>query len=226
MENILIGLLGSLIILDTTIVLQSLISQPLFTCSIIGWILGDISLGFQLGVYLQILWLNLIPVGTAIIPEGNTAAIVTTVLVFRYSQDTQMFNVVFVTAVIYSLMIAYLGSLLVDLYGKVNIKLLNNTLVQLEKGNPMVLGAVHGRAILFHFIIMLLLITAALTIGDLIFSLFYLIPLKWEACFSYGVTALIGIGIGLILPMYKERNCRFLILSGIVIGGLILLGLR
>lgn len=226
MENVLIGVLGSLIILDTTIVLQSLISQPLFTCSIIGWILGDIQLGFKLGVYLQVLWLNMIPVGTAIIPEGNTAAIITTVLVFRYHQDHQVFNMVLVGAVIYSLLVAYLGSTLVDLYGKRNVRLLNQTLAQLEKGGHTVLMAVHGKAILFHFVIMMLLITAALIIGDMLFSLLYLVPVTWEVYFSYGVTALLGIGIGLILPMYKERNCRLLILSGVVIGSLIVLGLR
>jgi PTS system mannose-specific IIC component len=225
-ENILLGLLGSLLILDTTIVLQSLISQPLFTCSIIGWILGDIQLGLQLGVYLQILWLSMIPVGTAIIPEGNTAAIVTTVLVFRYHQDHQIFNTVLVGAVLYSLLIAYLGSSLVDLYGKRNVKLLNYTLARLQKGSHTVLTTVHARAILFHFIVMLLLITGALIVGDIVFSLLSLVPVNWEVYFSYGVTALLGIGVGLILPMYKEQNCRLLIFSGVVVGSIILLVLR
>lgn len=222
MENILIGLLGSLLILDTTIVLQSLISQPLFTCTILGWIFGDIQLGLQLGIYLQILWLSIIPVGKTVIPEGNTAAIITTVLVLRYNQEHQIFNIVLVLAVLYSLIFAYTGSQLVDLFGKINVKFLHYALARLKSGDTNVLGRLNIGAILFHFVVMFLLIMVALILGDIVFSFLHLVPLGWELYFSYGVTALLGIGVGLALPMYKERNCRLFILLGIIVGSIII----
>jgi mannose/fructose/N-acetylgalactosamine-specific phosphotransferase system component IIC len=225
-ENILIGLLGSLLLLDTTIVLQSLISQPLFTCTILGWIFGDIQLGLQLGIYLQILWLSIIPVGKTVIPEGNTAAIITTVLVLRYNQEHQLFNIILVLAVLYSLIFAYAGSQLVDLFGKTNVKFLHYALTRLESGDTNVLGRLNIGAILFHLVVMFLLFMVALILGDILFSFLFLVPLGWELYFSYGVTAILGIGVGLALPMYKERNCRFFILLGIIVGSIILFLLK
>lgn len=226
MENILIGLLGSLLILDTTIVLQSLVSQPIFTCIILGWIFGDIQLGLQLGVYLQILWLSIIPVGKSVIPEGNTAAIITAVLVLRYNQEHQIFNIVLVLAVFYSLIFAYTGSQLVDLFGKTNVKFLHYALARLDSGDPHILGRINIAAILFHLVVMFILFMVALILGDILFSFLYLVPIGWESYFSYGVTAILGIGIGLALPMYKERNCRLFILLGIIVGSVILFLLK
>jgi PTS system mannose-specific IIC component len=225
-ENILIALLGSLLILDTTIVLQSLISQPIFTCTSLGWILGDIQLGLQLGVYLQILWLSIMPIGKSIIPEGNTAAIITTVLVLRYNQEHQIFNIVLVLAVLYSLIFAYTGSQLVDLFGKTNVKFLHYALARLDRGDSHVLGRINIGSILFHFVVMFLLFMVALILGDILFSSLSLVPIVWESYFSYGVTAMLGIGVGLALPMYKDRNCRLFILFGIIVGSLILFLLK
>lgn len=223
MENILIGLLGSFLILDTTVVLQSLISQPLFLCTILGWILGDVQLGLQIGIYLQILWLSIMPVGAAVVPEGNTASFITTVLVFRYEQSSQHFHSVFIFAVLFSLLAGYVGGRLVVLFRKVNVRLLHKTHSGLAKGNCNILSIINLEAIIIHFILMFLLITISLMIGDYLFSVSTYIPLTWEIYFKYALTATLGVGAGLALTIYKEKNCRILILGGILFGGIILI---
>ena len=54
MENLLIALIGSLIVLDTTVVFQFSFSQPLITCSILGWFFGDLQLGILVGWEVQV----------------------------------------------------------------------------------------------------------------------------------------------------------------------------
>jgi hypothetical protein len=96
----------------------------------------------------------------------------------------------------------------------------------LESGDTNVLGRLNIGAILFHLVVMFLLFMVALILGDILFSFLFLVPLGWELYFSYGVTAILGIGVGLALPMYKERNCRFFILLGIIVGSIILFLLK
>jgi mannose/fructose/N-acetylgalactosamine-specific phosphotransferase system component IIC len=221
-ENILIGFLGSFLVLDTTVVLQSLISQPVFACTILGWILGDVSLGLQIGVYLQILWLSIIPVGAAEVPESNTAAIVATVLIFRFGQSSLHFNSVFIFAVLFSLFVSYLGGRLVVLYRKRNVRLLHRTISGLKKGNVYTLDLINFEALLVHFALMFMLITISLIVGDLLFSYSAYIPLTWEVYFKYGLTGILGVGTGLALTIYKERNCRILIAVGIIVATIII----
>ena len=56
-------LLGGIAALDATPVAQTLLSQPLVTSSLIGWIWGDWALALQVGVVLQILAASTLPVG-------------------------------------------------------------------------------------------------------------------------------------------------------------------
>ena len=63
MPNFLIALFIGFLSLDTTIAFQMLISQPIFSCGILGWIFGNPALGIEIGIMMQLLWINIIPSG-------------------------------------------------------------------------------------------------------------------------------------------------------------------
>ena len=221
MENILIGLFGSLIILDTTVVFQFLLSQPLITCSILGWFLGDLQLGIQIGFYLQLLWLSSIPVGGAVVPEGNVAAIVTGAMVLRYHMDHTYLNLVLVAAILYGLAISYIGGQLVVAYRKINVRLLNTVYQEIERGHISVLNFIPFVSILIHYIMMSILIITMLYLGDIIFPYLNKLPLTWDIYCRYGVIGILGIGAGMVLTLYQKQDATRYLVFGFVIGALV-----
>jgi mannose/fructose/N-acetylgalactosamine-specific phosphotransferase system component IIC len=56
-------LLGGVAALDATAVAQTLLSQPLITATILGWVWGDWTTAVEVGVVLQILAASTLPVG-------------------------------------------------------------------------------------------------------------------------------------------------------------------
>jgi PTS system mannose-specific IIC component len=220
-ENILIGLIGSLIVLDTTVVFQFLLSQPLITCTILGWFLGDLQLGIQIGFYLQLLWLSSIPVGGAVVPEGNVAAVITATLVLRYNSDMQYFHLVLVAAVFYGLFISFIGGQLVVIYRKVNVKLLNKVTREIERGHIAVLNIIPFLSISIHYLMMFVLIIFMLYIGDLFFPYFSNLPQKWDLYCRYGVIGILGVGAGMVLTLYREREANMFLAIGLILGTII-----
>ncbi len=221
MENIYIGLIGSLLVLDTTVAFQFLISQPLIACTLLGWFLGDIQLGVQVGMYLQLLWLSSMPVGAAIVPEGNLAAIVITALVIRYNSNYENFNIILICGLLYGIMVSYLGGELVVLYRKTNKYLLQKVLVLARKGKLNIFNVINYLGLIFHYSLMFILIVLAMYLGDFLFKYVQNIPVEWDKYFRYGVMSLIGIGAGLVLSVFKEKMYHLLITIGLVVGCLL-----
>jgi len=221
MENIYIGLIGSLLVLDTTVAFQFLISQPLIACTLLGWFLGDIQLGVQVGMYLQLLWLSSMPVGAAIVPEGNIAAIVITAFVIRYNSNHENFNIILICGLLYGILVSYLGGELVVLFRKANHFFLQKVLALARKGKLNVLNVINYLGLVFHYSLMFILIVLAMFLGDFLFKYVLTIPLEWDKYFKYGVMSLIGIGAGLVLSIFKERKYHLLIAGGLVIGCLL-----
>jgi mannose/fructose/N-acetylgalactosamine-specific phosphotransferase system component IIC len=124
MELLLLSGLISFLSLDITIAFQILVSSPIFSCPLIGWILGDVWLGFEVGFLFQLLWLGRIPAGAYIVPEGNIASMLAAALVLLNRENgfpNTTMTIVFVEAI----GISYFGSLLTLFYRKLNGKILN-----------------------------------------------------------------------------------------------------
>ncbi|MBD3271345.1 MAG: hypothetical protein GF384_02255 [Elusimicrobia bacterium] len=65
-EFLILALIGGLISLDVTVLGQWMVSRPLVSGVIIGTLLGDTWAGFKVGVIIELVWVNVIPVGVAI----------------------------------------------------------------------------------------------------------------------------------------------------------------
>lgn len=225
MENIYISLFGSLIVLDTTVAFQFLISQPLIACTLIGWFLGDAYLGLQIGIFLQLLWLSNMPVGASIVPEGNFAAIVITALVVKYSQMNPNFYTILIVAILFGILISYIGGQLTKINRKSNLYLLRKVSNDIEKGNLHPLGYINFVALVLHFCGMFVAILVALNIGDLIYLNIDILPSNWDKYFKYTSYAVLGIGAGLIIPVFSERYSKNILIAGILIGFMMFFGL-
>lgn len=66
--------------LDRVAMMQIMISRPIVAAPMAGWLLGDVGVGLQIGLMVELLWLARLPVGAAIPPDDTQVAIAGTVL--------------------------------------------------------------------------------------------------------------------------------------------------
>ncbi|MCX7699139.1 MAG: PTS sugar transporter subunit IIC, partial [Candidatus Goldbacteria bacterium] len=76
---ILISFLGALLELDTFFIGMTLLSQPIISGALAGWILGNITTGIFIGTIVQLIWIYP-PVGAFVPPSSSAIALVTTVM--------------------------------------------------------------------------------------------------------------------------------------------------
>ncbi len=77
---LLLALVGGVAFVDRTAAVQSMVSRPLVTGAVAGWILGRPEAGLLVGALLEFFWLYELPVGAAVPPDeagaGLAAAVV------------------------------------------------------------------------------------------------------------------------------------------------------
>ena len=76
MDIVRLSLLGGLVGLDGTAVGQFMLSRPIVTGALAGWLLGDPGTGLAVGAILELYLLVSFPTGGARFPEGSTATVV------------------------------------------------------------------------------------------------------------------------------------------------------
>ena len=79
-ELILGGTVSLVCGLDRTAALQIMISRPIVAAPLIGWLLGDVGVGLEIGLMVELLWLARLPVGAAIPPDDTQVSVAATVL--------------------------------------------------------------------------------------------------------------------------------------------------
>ncbi len=120
-----VSLLGALLSLDRTAVLQSMIARPIVTAPLIGLLLGDVYTGIVIGAALELLWISLLPLGAYIPPDENLAAVLTTscTIIGMRSINVELHNAFIVLNILFFIPFAYFGRT-VDKY----VRIINNRL--------------------------------------------------------------------------------------------------
>ena len=190
-----IALVIGLLALDTTIAFQILISQPLFSCSILGLILGDFARGVEIGIMMQLLWLNIVPAGAAVFPEGNTASMVTCALVLLFGEVGYP-NLVLTTAFIIGIAVSYFGAWVTVMDRKINGRFLELTMNAAEHASFRRIILLDIGSIIIYFLLMSAMAFVAIGFGRII--IFYLtstISLSIERYLVFVKPTIWGIGI-------------------------------
>jgi mannose/fructose/N-acetylgalactosamine-specific phosphotransferase system component IIC len=164
--SMIIGILA----LDTTVAFQVLLSQPIFACPIIGWVLGNPQAGFEVGLIMQLLWLNVLPVGSVIFPEGNVASMVICAITVLFD-DLPYPNIVFTFAVLIGIAISYVGSWLTVLDRKINGVFFNAATKSARQINMRRMNFIEILSIFIYFVIMTLLAYFFLIISGMVLHL-------------------------------------------------------
>ncbi len=209
MENLLIiaPVIG-ILALDTTIAFQVLISQPMFACPIIGWIMGDPLTGFYVGMLLQMLWLSDLPMGAVTPPEGNVASMIATVLIIWFKASGKP-NTVLLMSVITAVAVSYLGARLTIQDRKWNEFFLEKSLKAAEHAGVREIALWNALAILIYFILISVFTLVVLVISIVIFDkLIPYIPQFLENRLRILEPLIWGIGFGLSLRLVYRHILR------------------
>lgn len=218
-----LSLVGGLLALDTTAILQSLISQPLAACTILGWLAGNPELGLKIGFLLQLLWLGDLPVGAAKVPEGNVGSMVGALIAFHLLefQDTHPHLLIFLV-VLYALLFSYVGTKSVGILRNWNIRLFDKALAAASSGQTSALAKINITALVIHFALISAIIYLAVLIGEAVFSaILQLIPTSWDYYARFTEAVVLGGGVALTVTLFRGRKIRQVLMVSMVIGALI-----
>lgn len=97
--SLIVALIGGIVDLDSTAAIQCMISQPVvcapLTGLILGGVLGDSAAGLQLGlivgVILQLVWIEQLPLGMNVPPDAALASVLSVALGFCAGRDYTLF---------------------------------------------------------------------------------------------------------------------------------------
>ncbi|MCB0273315.1 MAG: PTS system mannose/fructose/sorbose family transporter subunit IID [Calditrichaeota bacterium] len=197
MEDLFLIILIGILALDTTVAFQTMIAQPLFSCTLVGGYLGDWYTGLQLGMLLQLLWLNLIPAGGTRFPESNLASMVITVLVVEY-QPEHLPHGVFALSLIIGIAVAYAGQWVTILDRRINTLILRMAKQYIDRNRLKWLGEVNILGGFKSFLLLGCLAGWGIIGGR--FLCFDLLPRmgeRWEAYLQLLQPAVWGIGLAM-----------------------------
>jgi len=218
-----LSLTGGLLVLDTTAVLQILISQPLVSCTILGWMANDTAFGLHFGLLMQLLWVSQLPVGAARVPAGNLGSITGVLIALQLKPVFPEFqNFLILAGLLSALVLSYMGAHLNAVLNQLNVTIFNRVFSQIEKGNIGALGRMTAAALLVKLTLLSLLIYGFVETGVYLLQFInseYLSSIDNYA--RYIEMAVIGAGIGLTLNLYKSRKGIAVCSAGLILGILI-----
>lgn len=204
MDIIILSAVISFLALDTTIAFQILLSSPIFSCPILGWILGDIQLGFEMGFLLQLLWLGRIPAGAYIVPEGNIASMVVTALVLL-NQNQGFPNTTLTLAFCEGIFIGYVGALITLSYRKLNNRILDLIIKQIQKIHFKTTLLLETGSMFLYFMLVFFVVLITFFISQQILpSIIPMVGNLWEEKLRIVKPLILGMGLAFILPIFID----------------------
>lgn len=87
-EIILISFAAAVLSLDITAFGQFMVSRPIVSATLVGYLLGDVNTGFWVGMMVELIWISALPMGAAI-PIDTTAVAILSV---AYGLKVQPFD--------------------------------------------------------------------------------------------------------------------------------------
>ncbi|MEJ2636765.1 MAG: PTS sugar transporter subunit IIC [Calditrichia bacterium] len=194
----------SFLSLDITIAFQVLISSPLFACPILGWLLGDVWLGFELGFLFQLLWLGRIPAGAYIVPEGNIASMVAAGLVLL-NHETAFPHTTLMLAFLEGILVSYLGALLTFFYRKLNGRILDFIMREVDFSHFKRIPLLEAASGLIYFLMVYVLTYSFLRVNELFLpEIIRIIGRLFEEQLIVVKPIIMGIGLAFVIQLLRE----------------------
>ncbi|MDR3112019.1 MAG: PTS sugar transporter subunit IIC [Elusimicrobiota bacterium] len=207
-ENILVlSFLAALCSCDVTAFGQFMISRPIFCGPVFGFLTGDINCGIWIGMIVEMIWVNSIPLGVAVPIDVSVVTILSTVWTCNYFIGKQ-------EAAICALILAVPMSCLhreIDIFGRnANIKIMYWIEKGIEKNQQWRINVGIAAGILFFLLRSFVFYLAAIYVGGKVYAGVYLqIPAVGLSAFSKAWFLLPIAGFGAVIYNFKNTLIAF-----------------
>jgi PTS system mannose-specific IIC component len=206
-ETAIAAVLGALICLDRVFV-QFMISRPIVAGPLIGLALGDPYTGLTAGAFLELLWIDRIPVGPYVPPNDTFVAILTTAgAILAAPVSGHPPRELIALAILVFAPAGYLGQQMEILLRKWNDGLVLLAVEDAKNGDAAALTRRHLAALGRYLAGSLVFLVAALTCGIwLLRGIYPVLPESFLRTLAFASTILPLIGIGVALNTIKLRG--------------------
>jgi len=216
-------LLGGIAALDATPVAQTLLSQPLATATILGFLWGDWRVAIEVGVVLQILAASTTPFGARTPEDYATGGVVGAGLALALAahHPFEMYREsCAVVGVIAGMLAAVGGVPLLKWQRRSNEGLARWCEAELLAGNEGALGAAHGAGVALSFAVGVAYVAACMGVGLL--SLSRVVgaeSLHLARAWALAQPLWLGLGLAQLLNAFVQRRLARAALFGIALIG-------
>ena len=191
-------LVASLLELDTTYAFQTLVSRPILAGPLLGLITGDVMAGLQVGIFVELLFSDISPLGGIIPPSGVVATTITLVL---YAMGIELYFGFFlgvIAAVLYSFFDALLRRNRVTWLIFVEKKITRK---------PTDINHVIAGTLLLSFCMTFIFILVVSWLSaQMMFVLFPFFTPKTHFAFQMAYMAVPWIGLAGLIPMFRFKT--------------------
>ncbi|MBN1559870.1 PTS sugar transporter subunit IIC [candidate division KSB1 bacterium] len=214
------SLWGGIVAIDTTALMQIMISRPMMACSVVGLLLGNFPLGFVMGFLVELLYISELPIGAAKFAEGNvgsTAAATLAILTTR--QLPQHYFMSIALALILFVPLSSLGGRLVLLKRKIN-GVIYERLIYRDLLAPRQINAAQLYGILLSFLVGFI----TLTISSILFVsgatwLLSRIPATYDKIFQPAMGGVLAAGCVFLAHLFwKQHRKKWVLFIGLGLG--------
>lgn len=195
---ILLCIFAALLELDTTYAFQLLLSRPIIAAPLFSLFTGDIMAGIQVGIFAELLFADVSPLGGIIPPSGVVASVIPLIL---YSLGIELYFGFFL-----GVLAALLYSVLDQLIRKTRFKWLVFLEKNVAREPNRINGAIFGSLFSVFLMNFIFISATAWLASQLMFALFAYIPLKAHFAFKFAYMAVPWIGLAALVPMFRLKT--------------------
>ncbi len=214
-EAVMAGTVGGLLWLDKFQALQLMISRPVVSGPIMGYVVGDLSSGLATGILFELLWLRRPPIGGHISPDVTFGAIATSAVSawVVVNNKTDLLSVVFLTFLVL-FPVCYLGTRVDSSLRYYTGKIALRVEPMLETGREarvvenLLLGLATGFLFAFVFLVSSILF-GMIAVSTIIYYLPY--SFLRAAGMAYYVVPLVGVADLLVATEQRDNLILFLV---------------
>jgi mannose/fructose/N-acetylgalactosamine-specific phosphotransferase system component IIC len=219
-DIVLISLWGGIVALDTTAVLQVMISRPIVACTVVGLILGNAPLGFAIGILLELLYISELHVGAAKFVEsnvGSVAAAAIAVLTIRQLPDRT--NMVIVLSLMLAVLISAGGGVLVNFMRIVNTRNYSR-LLERRQLKPWHINMAQLTGVCMAFLLgFICVLVTTIVIMQVMPKIIHLLPVRYDKILEPAIGGLLAAECVFLAHMFwTQTRSRWIVLLGLAVG--------
>ncbi len=219
-EIFLASVWGGFVSLDTTALMQVMVSRPLVSCTVIGLILGNFPLGFLIGVVSELLYISELPVGAAKFAEsnvGSTAAAAIAILSIQHL-PTHPYMIIAVSLLL-SVVFSSLGGRLVMLMRSINGQIYEKFAYK-ESLTMMHINLAHVIGLIMAFLLgFIIVLFACVLFEPVLIWLLAFVPHTFDVIFKPVIGSVLAVGcVFLIQHFWRQNQKKWILLIGLTIG--------